>query len=192
MDQDSSYYLFQIKWNKIISPNNWIEKAWWKIEDLWDSNLPQASILIPMSTASKAVEKYNSTKDYNEKIELSLLIALTIRIAETSFYNNFTKVFTTQWVKVCHHCIRKSDNFNNKEVLKYRQLCNEKIIHHMENNIMIDPIDLDLSIKYYDAVLRLPLLEIITIDKAFSVQVCDNCKKLNKELITSLWKNNLW
>ncbi len=190
MNQENSYYLFQIKWNKIISPNNWIEKVWWKIENIWNSTLPQTSILIPMTTASKAVEKYNITKDYNEKIELSLLISLTVRIAETAFYNNFTKIFINQWVKVCHNCIRNSDNFNNKEVLKYRRLCNEKIIHHMENNIMINPIDLDLSIKYYEAVLKLPLLETIIIDKPFNIQVCDKCKKLNKDLIDSLENNN--
>lgn len=180
MNQENSYYLFQIKWNKIISPNNWIEKVWWKIENIWNSNLPQTSILIPMTTASKAVKKYNFSKNYEEKLELSLLISLMVRIAETSFYNNFTKIFINQWVKVCHHCIRWSDNFNNKEVLKYRKLSNEKIIHHMENNIMINPIDLDLSIKYYEAVLKLPLLEEITITQKFEVKVCDKCNKLNK------------
>jgi len=190
MNQENSYYLFQIKWNKIISPNDWIEKVWWKIENIWNSNFPQTSILIPMTTASKAVEKYSITKDYNEKIELSLLISLTVRIAETAFYNNFAKIFINQWVKVCHHCIRNSDNFNNKEVLKYRRLCNEKIIHHMENNIMINPSDLDLSIKYYEEVLKLPLLEEITITQKFEVQVCDKCNKLNKTLINSLENNN--
>lgn len=146
-----------------------------------------------MTTASKSVEKYSITKDYNEKIELSLLISLTVRIAETAFYNNFTKIFIKEWIKTCHHCIRNSDNFNNKEVLKYRRLCNEKIIHHMENNIMINTSDLDLSIKYYESVLKLPLLETIIIDKLFSIQVCDKCKNLNKSLMKYLvnLKNNL-
>lgn len=183
MNKENSYYLFQIKWNKIISPNNWVEKIWWKINADGTPILPQISILIPMTTASKSVVKYKNTKDYIEKIELSLLISLTVRIAETSFYNNFTKIFINKWAKVCHHCIRKSKNFNNEEVLNYRQLCNEKIIHHMENDIIINPDDLDLSIKYYESVLKLPLLEVITIDKAFSIQVCDKCKKFNKDFI---------
>lgn len=47
----------------------------------------------------------------------------------------------------------------------------------MENNIMINPTDLDLSIRYYEAVLGLPLLEEITITQKFEVKLCDKCNK---------------
>lgn len=49
-----------------------------------------------MTVASKAVEKYTFSKSYEEKLELSLSISLMVRIAETSFYNNFTKIFIAQ------------------------------------------------------------------------------------------------
>ncbi len=170
------YFISQIKPDgTIISPNDWLKKVGAFVENR-QLALPHECILIPLSAASRAVEIFNTSTEYTQKLESALLIALSVRVAETAFYNKFAKWFEVQsQTKMCDHCIRNSKVFNNDEVKKYRKLCNEKIIHVMENQSMINPNDLIYAINYYDEVLKLPLIDPIKITSEFKITVCDKC-----------------
>ena len=174
------YFISQIKSNGVIlSPNNWLKRVGAFVKN-GQLVLPHECILIPLSAASRAIETFNSSTEYTQKLELSLLISLSTRIAETAFYNKFAKWFGNESkIKMCGHCIRNSEVFNNGEIKKYRNLCNEKIIHAMENQSMVNSDDLIYAIKYYDEVLKLPLIDPIKIITKFEIKVCDKCLEKN-------------
>ncbi len=189
MNEENSYYIYHVnKDGSISSPNNWFNKVWARNIN-GKIFMPLDFMLVPLSAASRAIEKFNNTKDYTEKLELSLLISLTVRVADTAYFNHIAnKIFKDVDFSICANCIRESNNFNCHEILRLRWICNNSIIHSLENEILIDPKVLNYSIEYYNEVLKLPLIDPIEITSQFNVKICKNCMKTkkNKKLVTEI------
>ena len=160
----------------ITSPNNWLVKAWAYIEHN-KLILPHDCLIVLMTTASRAVEDFEKFDDYQIRLEKALIISLTVRMAEKAFFHNVAKLFNDKSaIKICTNCLM--NNLYDNSLKKYRRICNEKIIHKMETEIMVNPKDLNFSILYYNEIFTLPLMDPITWEKK-TISLCKKCLKNN-------------
>lgn len=141
----------------IETPNDWMRKAGARVE----ANaliLPLKCIQVPMTIASEAVEKFEKDISYNSRIGNSIIIAHCLRIAEEAYFrfiaNELNEKNKHSAISVCYKCIR-NQLYDMVCLKKYRDLCNQYIIHAMKSGDPIQSERFNHAIDYYNEFLKL-------------------------------------
>lgn len=167
----------------IKSPNGWLQRAGAYVDDQSRMQLPHKFLIMPMALASEAVEKYNSSDSYAEKIQAVQAIAINTRSADTVFFKRIAGILTeankgSSRIKLCEHCVR--GGLFPTDLKRLRHLVNDRIIHRMEKVSFIDQADFDLAVAYYDEMFKLPLMDPVDWNESH-VQLCDRCLNENRK-----------
>ena len=162
----------------IESPNNWLRKAGAHVVNN-KLVLPHDFLLVPMTSASEALLEYRKSKTLNDRTRHAMTIAATVRSADTAFYNAIAGMLNKQnpnKPKICHNCIR--GQLFGTRMKELRKQINNNIIHKMDDDqVMINPDDLDIVEEYYEEMFKLPMMDPITWSEMKNMKLCQRCRK---------------
>ncbi|MHC1623289.1 MAG: thioredoxin domain-containing protein [Candidatus Methanospirareceae archaeon] len=162
----------------IESPNNWLRKAGAHVVNS-KLVLPHDFLLTPMNSASEALLEYRKSKALNDRTRHAMTIAVTVRNADTAFYNAVAGILNKQnpnKPNICHNCIR--GQLFGTRMKELRKQINRNIIHKMDNDqIMLNPDDLYIVEEYYEEMFKLPLMDPITWPGTDNLKFCRSCRK---------------
>jgi len=153
--------------------------------------LPMKYLIVPVSEASKSIEKYKKAKSYEEKMALVKLIAINIRQAETTYFDTWSKsilFFNKDRIPnifPCKECFKKTMSANSlrehisEPILILRKNVNYEIIHATENGYTFT-LNFDLVEQYYNEFIDLPLFNFPEV-KSLPIKFCKEHYERSKE-----------